>query len=208
MGKIKALVTKALTRVKEVLTATSPGAISFAQEPPRIIKISMDSSADLICLSYCSRASFAEDSRASGIQNEVKHILLTARRVNRKLNITGVLYFGEGLFFQYLEGPADNIDRLYAAICRDNRHHDVQRLTRRPVGIRRYSGWSMKYVGLERLVCTILQRHGIEKFDPYQFTPAIVDDLVVTCTTAPEHAPEAELDFLPKRRGFLSRWLS
>ncbi|MGB0513739.1 MAG: BLUF domain-containing protein [Wenzhouxiangellaceae bacterium] len=168
----------------------------------------MDSPGDLICLSYGSRASFEQHDGPDGIHPEINRILTTARRLNSQLAVTGVLYYGGGCFFQYLEGPADNVDRLYASICRDQRHHDVERLTRRSIGKRRYPEWSMKFVGLERLVSEILRRHGIKTFDPFQFTPAIVDDLVLTCTKAPDHTPETTRDSGQRRRGFLGRWFT
>jgi len=169
----------------------------------------MESSADLICLTYCSTSSFPANSGSYGVHPEVNRILVHSRRNNRKREIGGVLHFGDGRFFQYLEGPADDVDRLYATICRDERHQNVQRLTRRPIRTRRFADWSMKFVAIERLVDEVLRRHGMDEFDPYQFTPAIIDDLVVTCTRSPDDAPEAveaaEPTPPPRRRGLFAR---
>lgn len=152
----------------------------------------MDSSTDLICLSYCSTATFASAPRGFGVDPEVNRILVHSRRNNRARGIGGVLHFGEGCFFQYLEGPADMIDGLYARICRDPRHRDVQRLTRRPIRSRRFENWSMKFVAIERIVGDVLGRHGMERFDPYRFTPALIDDLVVSCIQGDDDAPEGQ----------------
>jgi len=151
----------------------------------------MDSSTDLICLSYCSTASFASAPRGYGVDPEVMRILVHSRRNNKRRNVGGVLHFGEGCFFQYLEGPADVVDGLYAKICRDPRHFDVRRLTRRPIRTRRFDQWSMKFVAIERVVDEVLQRHGMEKFEPYRFTPALIDDLVVSCIHGDDDAPGA-----------------
>ncbi|MGB0513738.1 MAG: BLUF domain-containing protein [Wenzhouxiangellaceae bacterium] len=170
----------------------------------------MDSSADLICLTYCSTSTFPAKSGSFGVHPEVTRILVHSRRNNRKREIGGVLHFGDGRFFQYLEGPADDVDRLYATICRDDRHDNVQRLTRRPIRSRRFADWSMKFVAIERLVDQVLRRHGMDEFDPYQFTPAVIDDLVVSCTQAPEEAPDAEAQIEtqpnpPRRKGLFAR---
>jgi len=166
----------------------------------------MDSATDLICLSYCSRAAFG--GAADCVSPEINRILVQSRRNNRTREIGGVLHYGEGFFFQYLEGPADAVDRLYAAICRDDRHYEVSRLTRRAIRARRFSGWSMKFVALERVVDQVIRRHGLEEFDPYRFTPALIDDLVVSFTCAPEAAPDDDLPGAPPAgtaRGLLTR---
>ncbi|MEX0915280.1 MAG: BLUF domain-containing protein [Wenzhouxiangellaceae bacterium] len=167
----------------------------------------MDTSTDLICLSYCSTASFDNAPRGFGVDPEVNRILVHSRRNNKARGIGGVLHFGDGYFFQYLEGPADGVDCLYARICRDPRHHDVQRLTRRPIRSRRFENWSMKFVAIERIVGDVLGRHGMKRFDPYQFTPALIDDLVVSCIQGEDDAPEAQPDprSAPDDRGFWKR---
>ncbi|MBL39443.1 MAG: blue light sensor protein [Xanthomonadales bacterium] len=160
----------------------------------------MDSSTDLICLSYCSTASFASAPRGFGVDPEVTRILVHSRRNNKRRNVGGVLHFGNGYFFQYLEGPADVVDGLYARICRDERHHDVRRLTRRPIRTRRFEHWSMKFVAIERIVGDVLQRHGMAQFDPYRFTPALIDDLVVSCIHGDDDAPAARPEPQPRQR--------
>ena len=160
----------------------------------------MDSPTDLICLSYCSTASFDHAPRGYGVNPQVNRILVLSRRNNQQRQVGGVLHFGEGYFFQYLEGPADTVDGLYARICRDERHHDVQRLTRRPIRARRFESWSMKFVAIEHVVGEVLARHGMGEFDPYQFTPALIDDLVVSCIQAEDDAPKAQPDSPENRR--------
>ena len=50
-------------------------------------------------LVYCSRATAGVDDAA------VQRIVGTARRQNAIHGITGLLVFGSGIFFQWLEGP-------------------------------------------------------------------------------------------------------
>lgn len=168
----------------------------------------MQKGTDLISLSYCSRASFAVAPRSYGVHPEVNRILVHSRRHNRRKGIGGVLHFGDGCFFQYLEGSADEVDALFARICRDSRHHDVERLTRRPIGSRRFEAWSMKFVAIERVIEELLRRHHLDRFDPYQFTPAIIDDVVMTCIQSAEVAPGALPDELaggPRRKSLWQR---
>ena len=49
---------------------------------------------------------------------------------NQKRDITGYLWFDGSMFLQYLEGPADAIDKLETKITSDPRHSIVKRFTR------------------------------------------------------------------------------
>lgn len=170
----------------------------------------MDAASELIALSYCSTVNFEYRKGDSGVDLEVARILMISRRNNHRQQIGGVLHFGNGFFFQYLEGPAAAIDRSYAKICQDSRHVNVQMLAREALQARRFDGWAMKFVAIERVVQQVLSRHGMTSFDPYRFTPAIIDDLVVSFTQAQDQQLPAESTTQPEgpKRGLLARLFS
>ena len=68
---------------------------------------------------YCSRAVHDMDKEALG------KIITTARHHNPRFGITGLLVFGSGIFFQWLEGPRDNVTSLFKIISADPRHSHV-----------------------------------------------------------------------------------
>lgn len=140
------------------------------------------------------------------MHEQVQRILVESRRNNASNDVSGVLHFAGGRFFQYLEGPADRVDALYARICRDDRHTDVRRLTRRPLPRRRFGGLPMKYVSVERPIERVLQRHGLHRFDPDRFTPALIEDLVMNSIPERECAPRADPERFVAGRGFW-QWL-
>ena len=90
---------------------------------------------------YCSRA-------ANGVDDAgVERIIATARRHNPVHGITGLLVSGSGIFFQWLEGPRDNVTQLMANIKADTRHHDVVHLsTTEEVRERMFPDWDMELV--------------------------------------------------------------
>ena len=55
----------------------------------------------------------------------IASIIATARHHNPRLGITGLLVYGQGIFFQWLEGPHDNVTQLLARISADPRHTHV-----------------------------------------------------------------------------------
>jgi hypothetical protein len=100
-----------------------------------------DAAPTLYTFVYCSRA-------AEGVEDaEVGRIVEAAQRRNLAKGITGVLVFGNGVFFQLIEGPAAQIRKLIATLHCDPRHYDVVTLEwseeRRE---RLYPNWEMERV--------------------------------------------------------------
>lgn len=93
----------------------------------------------------------------------LQDVIDQARRANGPQDITGLLAFGGGVFFQILEGPEAAIEALLAKIQSDMRHAHLRVLQDRIVDTRDFPGWPMAYRGLEpdgaRLIAARL-RHG------------------------------------------------
>ena len=93
---------------------------------------------------YCSRAAEGIDDIAVG------GIVELAQRRNAARGITGVLVFGDGVFFQMVEGPTAHIENLIASLHRDPRHHDIVTLERSEDKRERlYPNWEMERVGAD-----------------------------------------------------------
>jgi hypothetical protein len=73
----------------------------------------------------------------------VDAIVATARRVNVKLGITGMLLWSDTRFAQLIEGPSDSLDLLYGRLLVDPRHHDLNLLSRWEVPSRLFPDWRM-----------------------------------------------------------------
>jgi hypothetical protein len=99
------------------------------------------SDALLYNLVYCSRA-------AEGIGDvAVDGIIAAARRNNAAHGITGLLFFGGGLFLQWLEGPRQSVLQLLRTLEADRRHHDIVILSRsEEVRERLFGDWDMELV--------------------------------------------------------------
>jgi len=101
----------------------------------------------MIRLLYISQA-------APAISDEqVQDILLSSKRNNPAVGITGVLFHGGGLFMQILEGPEQAVLRRYVKILDDRRHGDCGIVHISPADDRIFGKWSM----------------GLIKGDPMQF---------------------------------------
>lgn len=99
---------------------------------------------DLTLLAYTSVA--AHDMTHA----ELIGLLKNARENNKKRDVTGMLLYMDGCFFQVLEGERKVIDDLYEKISRDTRHHHVMKLIEEPLEDRGFSAWTMGYQHITR----------------------------------------------------------
>lgn len=131
---------------------------------------------DMIRLVYASRTTATVK---PGIMDPAMgRILLQSRRNNHKTDVGGVLFFGDGFFFQCLEGERQAVESLYAKIRQDTRHSDARILLQQAIYESWFTNWSMKFVPAEDSVRAFLQRHGFESFTPFQFNESLVNELV------------------------------
>ena len=111
---------------------------------------------------YCSRAVHSVDKEA------LEKIIATARHHNPRFGITGLLVFGSGVFFQWLEGPKDNVTSLFKMISADARHSDVVLLTQEDEFRERlFPNWDMELVEAED-ISAVLEDAMHEATDPRQ----------------------------------------
>lgn len=90
---------------------------------------------------YCSRASEGVDGPV------VDSIISASHRHNPARGITGLLVFGSGIFFQWVEGPRDGVQELMEILRNDPRHQDMVTLAEtEEVRERLFPDWSMELV--------------------------------------------------------------
>lgn len=89
------------------------------------------------------------------------NLLTQARLRNQRLGITGHLLYFKGRFTQCIEGPTDSIEELWQSLTRDDRHHNVQLVSRSPVQQRRFAEWSMAFSSY-----AAFHVHGLAGFFP------------------------------------------
>lgn len=90
---------------------------------------------------YCSRATGEMDAAA------LERIVATAHRHNPVHGITGMLVFGSGVFFQWLEGPREPVMALMDRLRADPRHDAIVELSEvEEVRERLFPQWDMELV--------------------------------------------------------------
>lgn len=83
-------------------------------------------------------------------RDEISKLASDAAEKNRSIGVTGMLMSSGGVFYQVLEGPAEEVDDLFKTIVVDSRHKDVLVLsTHEEVEDRQFPTWAMKKVDLD-----------------------------------------------------------
>jgi len=90
--------------------------------------------------------------------DEIKEISSQAAKNNAEKDITGVLMAKGGVFFQIIEGPEENIDRLFTNILKDIRHEKIITLGIQVGDLKRlFPNWHMKEINLDTTTSERLQ---------------------------------------------------
>jgi hypothetical protein len=135
----------------------------------------------LIRLLYASRAKTTIDKAA------IDSILAKSRVRNPDLGITGILCYGGDIYMQVLEGGRDAVNQLYNSIVRDARHEHVVMLHYEEVSERRFAGWTMGQVNLEKLNPTTLLKYSEKPvLNPFavsgKVSMALLEELILTAS--------------------------
>lgn len=89
-------------------------------------------------------------------------LLKKARTHNASQDITGMLLYCEGSFFQVLEGPEHNVDALFQVIADDSRHSKITLIIKEPLFKRSFSDWTMGFTGATQ--AQLEQIEGLQDF--------------------------------------------
>lgn len=91
------------------------------------------------------RIIYISTARATLSNAELDGLLLTARRNNAAVGVTGMLVVGGRRFLQALEGPDAAVDAIFARISQDPRHYAVVTLSKKSIDRPSFGNWAMAY---------------------------------------------------------------
>ena len=135
----------------------------------------------LVRLLYVSRSVHPET------PEQTESILASSREHNLANGITGVLCYGGGIYLQAIEGGRNQVNALYTQIVKDPRHKDVVVLAYEEITERRFGGWTMGQVRLDKLNPSIVLKYSeTPELDPYSVSGkvsfALLEELMATAS--------------------------
>ncbi len=129
----------------------------------------------LIQIIYISRSTFESQEMINKIEPNVARILAKSRVNNRINGLVGVLYFGDGVFFQCLEGDEEAVNTLLTKLEADSRHKDLKVISKKYIDKLSFSEWAMKFAPLDEEIKQFLKQNNFQTFDPYLFSGEIIN---------------------------------
>ncbi|MGO2997661.1 MAG: BLUF domain-containing protein [Moraxellaceae bacterium] len=118
---------------------------------------------DLCQLVYISRITSAGLSSPSTL-NDISE---TAVERNHADDITGILCYGNGYFFQCVEGSEQALTNLKNRLLIDDRHKELEILDFSEITERRFVSWSLRSITLERWMTKDPELKPLMPFKPY-----------------------------------------
>ena len=130
-------------------------------------------------------------SKATGPMSELElyRLARAAQIRNRAEGITGLVIYDQGNFFQWLEGPAESLGRVWSSVRRDPRHTSIEIMGSQRTPMRFFGDWDMRLstrgaaagMGLN-VDATQLQNGRAAEFD---ISRDLIDSLYVNPRAAP-----------------------
>jgi hypothetical protein len=82
-------------------------------------------------------------------ETDIQKILDYSRDWNINNQITGILLFSEGNFFQVLEGEKELVTELFKRIKMDSRHYNLIKIFEKEISQERYKGYKANFISLD-----------------------------------------------------------
>ncbi|MGX8219445.1 BLUF domain-containing protein [Psychrobacter celer] len=121
---------------------------------------------DLSQLVYISRITSTGLSSPSTL-NDISEIAIERNQTDE---ITGILCYGNGYFFQCVEGSEQALTNLKNRLLADERHKDMEILDFSAIDERRFSSWSLRSITLERWMTRDPELKKLMPFKPYSWS--------------------------------------
>lgn len=116
---------------------------------------------DLCQLVYLSHITSTGLASASTL-NDIAEVAIERNQAD---NITGILCYGNGYFFQCVEGSEQALTNLKNRLLVDDRHKDLKILDFSAIAERRFAGWSLRSITLERWM---MNEPKLKSFIPFK----------------------------------------
>jgi hypothetical protein len=115
---------------------------------------------NLQCIIYLSTAT------KSMTDVEIEDLLVSARKFNATQNVTGILFYLDGNFVQYIEGTEDALHKVYQRITRSSVHKNIVQKVKEPIAIRNFPHGFLGATTISKYALFKLQQmDGKEKFN-------------------------------------------
>ncbi len=101
-------------------------------------------------------------------RKDIEELLKNSEENNNREDITGLLLYSEGNFFQVIEGEESKVKQLYKTIEKDQRHSNIIKILSTPIHKESYDGYKSDLV-------TETNKYNLSKFQTYTQYVEVLD---------------------------------
>lgn len=130
-----------------------------------LLSTASSTATEIYQLIYISRITSTGLSNASTLNDIAEVSILN----NKTENLTGILCYGNGCFFQCLEGTEQALTNLKNRLLMDDRHKDLKIFDFSTIDERRFKSWSLRSITLERWMINDPNVKAFMPFKPYHW---------------------------------------
>lgn len=160
---------------------------------------------DLHQFMYISRITSTGLSGASTL-NDIAEVAIKNNKINA---ITGIICYGNGYFFQYVEGTEQALTNLKNVLLVDDRHKDLKILEFSAIDQRRFQKWSLRSIVIERWLFKEPKLKALMPFKPYNWSLTETKEFLNTFQDYYENKEKSgEVDMQPIKYNALGVTLS
>ncbi len=103
----------------------------------------------------------------------------SSERNNSHEDITGILIATRSHFIQVLEGEAEDLEKVFSRIKKDERHYKVALKSDRLIKRRLFGSWAMNVVHIDSIAGVLYgYRFDLLDMDPYAMTYSAIAELI------------------------------
>lgn len=117
----------------------------------------------LVRLVYASTAT----AHSAHIDSDLHQIVESARQYNFNHQLTGITLYGNGYFFQCIEGKKSQVYRLYQQLLNDSRHHNITVLGYESSTQPKFTHCDWRYAQAEPQIESFFIQNKLNGFNPY-----------------------------------------
>ena len=124
------------------------------------MRIAAKDESDLRCIVYLSTAT------KPMTDAEIEDLLVSARKFNATQNVTGILFYLDGNFVQYIEGTEDALCKVYQRITRSSMHKAIVQKVNESIAVRNFPHGFLGFTTMTKYALFKLQEmNAQEKFN-------------------------------------------
>jgi len=119
---------------------------------------------------------------------DLNDIMDVSRKNNPQMGISGILCYSTRNYLQWLEGPREEVSKIYNRVASDKRHTNCTIIEFSEVQKREFGSWAMAFISSQGIDQDIWKRYmPTLEFNPYNLTEKNASSFLIEAAQSQKH---------------------